>query len=179
MPASVRFHKHTLSDPATAETWLANVQAHFDDATRRIEGYRSMARQLLGWIGVILALELNLLIKFAEGSRSGPIPNGHGAIVSLGISMILQMACFTVAAALGYSTFGPTAPEEPAAMLKRIQSLISPEAREKIAAYHTRAYDAFYIAARRFSRKFNALIAILVVSLWLSVAAGFVFWASF
>ena len=90
------------------------------------------------------------------------------------------MGCFTVAAALGYSTFGPRVPEAPVALLRRIQALISPEAREKIAAYHTRSYDAYSAASRRFSRKFNVLTAIFVASLWLTLAAaGFVFWANF
>jgi hypothetical protein len=180
MPASLRSHKYSLSDPATAEVWLANVQMNFDNATRRIEGYRSMARQIIGWIGVILLIELNLLVKFAESVRNPSFPIGRGALVSIGLAMALQMACFTIAAVLGYSTFGPKVPEAPVAMLKRIQSLISPEARERIAAYHTRAYEAYYAAARQFSRRFNILTAAFVASIWLALtAAGFIFWAGF
>jgi hypothetical protein len=180
MPATIRSHKYTLSDPATAEIWLANVQMRFDDATRVIESYRTMARQMLGWIGVILAIELNLLIKFAESSKDASNGAGHGPAAMLGFAMILQMVCFTAAAAFGYSTFGPRIPESPVALLKRIQSLISPEAREKIASFHTRAYEAYYAASRRFCRKFNTLTGVFVASLWLTLAAaGFVFWAKF
>jgi hypothetical protein len=180
MPATIRAHKYTLSDPATAEIWLANVQMRFDDATHIVESYRTLARQILGWIGVILVIELNLLIKLAENSKDPLNGVNHGSTVSLGLSMVLQMVCFTVAAALGYSTLGPRIPEAPVALLRRIQSLLSPEARERIAAFHTRAYDVYYAASRKFSRKFNVLTAVFVVSLWLALAAaGFVFWAKF
>jgi hypothetical protein len=172
MPASIKLHKYTLSDPATAEVWLSNLQTTFDDAVHRVEGYRGLARQILGWIGVIIALEINLFAKLTESIKGIPPFAGFGAATAFGASMFIQMICFTLAAALGYSTLGPRTPEAPALLLKRIQSLISPEAREKSATYHTRSYDSFGKEAKQFSRKFNTVTILFVASLWLVLCSA-------
>ncbi len=176
MPASIRSHKYTLSDPVTAEIWLNNVQEKYADGVKRMDGYRNLARQILGWIGVIVALEINLFSKLTESLKGVSAAMDFAATGAFGDSMFIQMICFTLAAALGYSTFGPKIPEEPALLLKRIQGILSPEARERVAVYHTRAYDIYSKESKLFSWKFNVVTILFVVSLWLALcAAVFVF----
>ena len=53
----------SFKEDGTVEIWLAYSQKRFDEASKRIDDFRSWGRQLVAWIGVLIALEANLLPK--------------------------------------------------------------------------------------------------------------------
>jgi hypothetical protein len=157
----------SFKEDGTVEIWLAYSQKRFDEASKRIDDFRSWGRQLVAWIGVLIALEANLLPK-TEASLN--LLRGSAAywplVVFIGALLVTQLILLTRSCLVGYSTTSILSPEAPSVLAPQVQDASRAEAQRMMAAYFAKSYDTYNERAEKLSKALNRITAGLAGTIW-------------
>jgi hypothetical protein len=168
-----------ISDDETRELWLEYARGRFEDSKSRVSDRRSWARQLVTWIGVVIALELNLVPKLSErlyGPGADPAWWTR-VIVLLGMIVSAQLVLLAVAASAGYLTVNTIAPEKPSQLIKHLRDAPPPKAQEMIAAYFAKSYNHYDDLAEQLGRRLTHSTWGMIITLCLfSIVVAAAFW---
>lgn len=162
----------TFVHPETVDIWLEYAQKRFDDASHRIEDYRSWGRQIVGWVGVIIGLEVSLLPRIREISAKNPIPLSYIVLSVVVATTIIQMIYLSRAASIGFHTTSLKSPENPSLLVEHLKNVDSIEAKRIIAAYFAKSYDSYHQAAEDISGQVSKITKGFTWTLWLFTSAA-------
>jgi hypothetical protein len=140
---------YSFKDESAAEVWLAYAQTRFGDASKRIDDYRSWARQLVVAIGVMIGLEANVYPKLIEAlMRVGQSWAARMAGPTLGSIIGAQLVLLSIAGVAGFVGTRLRSPENPRELAPKVVDFDSKHMTEVLAGYFTAAYGRYHSRAQ-------------------------------
>lgn len=159
-------------DNASLGLWAHYARHRYDEAAARVTEARSWARHLVSAVGVIVALEANLLSRLtfdASPPESVIVRNLSLAIIT--VALFLQLRVLWQVLELGYRGRIVRGPESPT-VLAPLLTDDATETTRVLGAYFAKAHDAFFALSEdlfteltRITSHFRWTLVLVVIAL--------------
>jgi len=166
-----------FKDDDTADVWLSYTKQRFEEVSRRIDDFRSWGRQMVGWIGVLIALEANLFPRMSEKLHSLSGPWRIITILAIGAVTAGQLLLWCRAARTGFVASNILSPENPSLLAAHLIEVDAQRAREILAAYFAKSYGTYDDAAERIAKQLKSITTFLIALVWIfAIITASLFW---